>query len=186
MGINFEEAWQIRDNQRIIRKVLSKFKINKEDGLQCGRIALFKALQQFDINKNVKFTSYLYNWVRWEILNFLNEDKKKIYGKLKRHSINDNLIIIEDFFEDFLEEDYINYIIGMLPESEGKLVKQRFFERLTLKEIAQQNNYSLETARKKINIILNKINYIRGKNGKLARRNSRTSQVFFRKNSYDS
>lgn len=163
--IKFEDAWNNENYIKIINKVLSQFKINREDGLQCARIGLFKAIRKFDSKKRVKFTSYLYNRIRWEVLNFINEDYKKIYKKLRRRNISPELIICKDDLKEIIENEHQRHIINLLPLSEQKLIRKRYYDNLTLQEIATENNYSIETARKNINKILCKMSEIEKKYG---------------------
>ena len=64
---------------KLIRKILSKYiNINDtdyDDYLQEGRLALFKAINNFDLKKEVKFITYAYICVEKSILTYIRKTK---------------------------------------------------------------------------------------------------------------
>lgn len=66
----------ILSNSRLIYKIASYFNIkNKEDLYQVGCIGLIKAYNNYDNNKNTKFSTYAYPYILGEMKKYLREDK---------------------------------------------------------------------------------------------------------------
>ena len=61
--ININET--IKENMGLVYKVINeqyydkKYVFTKEDMVQTGLLALYKAIQTFDENKNIKFSTFL-------------------------------------------------------------------------------------------------------------------------------
>ena len=146
----FDLAWSDINNIKIINKVCSKYaKIIPRDELdRCKLIALWEALKAYDPEKGQKFTSFLYNMIDWEC-------KKQLYDINKRNrqkKYNEALHFADD--QSDLE---IKDVIQKLHPRLRKVIYQRFFERLTMEEIAERNDYSRETARRYILHALEKL-----------------------------
>lgn len=64
---------------KLIRKILTKYvnnnDANYDDYLQEGRLALFKAINNFDLDKGVKFITYAYICIEKSILTYLRKTK---------------------------------------------------------------------------------------------------------------
>jgi RNA polymerase sigma factor (sigma-70 family) len=146
----FDVAWSDINNVKIMNKVCSKYvKIIPRDELdRCKLVALWEALKAYDSEKGQKFTSFLYNRIDWEC-------KKQLYDINKRNrqkKYNESLHFSND--KSDLE---IKDIIQKLHPRLRKVIYQRFFERLTMEEIAKRNDYSRETARRYILHALEKL-----------------------------
>ena len=74
--------------------------LDKNDIIDDKNISIYKAIMNYDENKNTKFSTYLGNETRWKCLNIFNRGTKYKY------------IDIEDFKEhvDFIEENTIKNI----------------------------------------------------------------------------
>ena len=151
----FEDANSNLDNIRIMNKVCSRYRntIPKEEIERCKLIALWEAMKAFDPNGGRKFTSFLYNRIDWEC----KREIQKMNRRKRKSSIS-----LDHPVQDFktLNEDQKIHIKDALSKIENKyelVIKQRFFERMTMQEIAFKNNYSRETARRYINIGLEKL-----------------------------
>jgi len=146
----FDVAWSDINNIKIINKVCSKYvKIIPRDELdRCKLIALWEALKAYDPEKGQRFTSFLYNRIDWEC-------KKQLYDINKRNrqkKYNEAL-----HFADDKSDLEIKDVIQKLHPRLRKVIYQRFFERLTMEEIAKENDYSRETARRYILHALKKL-----------------------------
>jgi RNA polymerase sigma factor (sigma-70 family) len=146
----FDLAWKDINNIRIINKVCSRyFKIIPGDELhRCKLVALWEALKAYDPEKGQKFTSFLYNRIDWEC-------KKQLYdiNKRKRQKKYNEALHFANDQSDLEIED----VIQKLHPSLREVIYQRFFERLTMEEIAERNDYSRETARRYILRALEKL-----------------------------
>jgi RNA polymerase sigma factor (sigma-70 family) len=136
----FEEALKNEDNIKIINHVCKKYlnRIQSEDLHRCKLIALWDAIRNFDPERNVKFTSFLYNCIDWECKRQLSD-----YKKSRRVSTN---LSIDGDSEDSNVYETLDWI-DSLPEKLAVAVKQKFVYGYTVQEIAEKNNYSRETAR---------------------------------------
>ena len=146
----FDEALKDLNNVKIINKVCSKYArtIPRDELERCKLIALWEAMKAYDPEKGQKFTSFLYNRIDWEC-------KKQLYDINKRkrqRKYNPDLHYI-----DVKNEVDIRDVIQKLHPRYRTVVYQRFFERLTMDEIAKRNNYSRETARRYILHALEKL-----------------------------
>ena len=151
----FKEAFKNLDNIRIMNKVCSRYRatIPYEEIERCKMIALWQALKAFDPNGGRKFTSFLYNRIDWEC-------KKQIYeiNKSRRIKIDMPLEFSDASTpDDFLELLEIKDVMEKIDENSQKIIYQRFFQRMTMKEIAKENGYSTETARRNIICSIDKI-----------------------------
>ena len=152
----FKEALENLDNIRIINSVCCKYMniIPLDELHRCKLISLWEAMKAFDPEGGKKFTSFLYTRVDWEC-------KKQVSHILRhrnRHAqINDEIFPMLGKAEDHRMEIDIKDTINKLPDHFQQVLYQRFFERLTMEEIASKNNYSRETARRHIINALKKL-----------------------------
>jgi RNA polymerase sigma factor (sigma-70 family) len=148
----YEDALNNNNNRAIIEHACKTFiGIIPDDELQhCKLIALWESLQRYRPEKGKKFTSFLYQKVRWECYKALKQINKE-----KRY-----VSIIEDVVGKDSDENFDEWL-ELLPDKESKkLIEQRFLQKMTLKEIGKYHGYSYETARKRINKIINYIHAI--------------------------
>ncbi|UMZ73919.1 sigma-70 family RNA polymerase sigma factor [Natranaerofaba carboxydovora] len=76
----------IKSNEALVHSIIKRFKgkLDYEDLFQLGMIGLIKAIDRFDINKNVKFSTYAVPVIIGEIKTFLRDNNKlKISRTLK-------------------------------------------------------------------------------------------------------
>tara|TARA_R110002051_G_scaffold319489_1_gene403624 strand:- start:136 stop:654 length:519 start_codon:yes stop_codon:yes gene_type:complete len=156
---DFKEALENLDNIRIINSVCSRYTniIPTDELHRCKLISLWEALKAFDPEGGKKFTSFLYTRVDWEC-------KKEVSNIIKHNSrhaqVNDEILPVLGKIESDTKssgEVDIKDTINTLPDHFQKVLYQRFFERLTMEEIANNNNYSRETARRHIINALKKL-----------------------------
>lgn len=155
--IEFKEALENIDNIRIINSACSKYRniIPAEDLQRCKLISLWEAMKAFDPEGGKKFTSFLYTRVDWEC-------KKQVADIIKNKTryaqVNEEIFpIIGRIDAKTFSEIDIKDSINMLSDEFQKVLHQRFFEKLTMEEIAKSNNYSRETARRHIINALKKL-----------------------------
>ncbi len=137
-NLEFENALKNEDNIKIMKHVAKRFKetIPHDELYNCQLHGLWKALRTFKPEGNTKFTSVLFNQVLWACDAYIKS--------VKSPEILSN-IAAKTRSEGSLTE----YVEG-LPEEYSKVLYQRFEYKMTLKEIAKENGYSHEHARKKI------------------------------------
>ena len=146
----FNKEFKNTNNAKIMNKVCGFYRniIPKEDLHRCKLVALWKALVKFDISCGQKFTSYLYNSIKWEC-------QKELYIINKYRK---GMVYNDDLFECFDQNSTeIMDAIETLPPKLRDVIEQRFFYSLTMEEIGSKNNYSRETARRYVKRGLEKL-----------------------------
>jgi len=149
----FLKALRDSNNLRIMNKVCSIYQniLSQDELHRCKLLALWKAMCRFDSSCGKKFTSYLYNSVKWEC-------QKELYcvNKYRKGSTYS-----DSLFESFDKYDIdIIDVIEKLPNKLSKVIKQKFFYNMTMEEIGQKNHYSRETARRNVKRGLEKLKEI--------------------------
>lgn len=135
------------DNAAIMKTVIGKFtKIIKDYELleQLAMIGLWNALIKYDSSKQTKFTSYLYSSVRWQILTHLKPKQVK-------------MVSLEEIGE--LKEEFINMesLLDSLSDYEKAILWKRDVENRTLAEISSEYNGCIETTRRHLLKVYEKI-----------------------------
>lgn len=151
----FQDANSNLDNIRIMNSVCSRYRntIPQDEIERCKLIALWEAMKAFDPNGGRKFTSFLYNRIDWECkkqIQQINRARRKIAFSIEG-PLEDCKSITQ--YESIAIKDAIDYL-GIKYRT---VLYQRYFERMTMQEIADTNDYSRETARRYINIALEKL-----------------------------
>tara|TARA_R110002020_G_C16109899_1_gene759446 strand:+ start:306 stop:797 length:492 start_codon:yes stop_codon:yes gene_type:complete len=148
----FDEASKDRNNINILNKACSRYikSIPADELERCKLIALWEALKAFDPEKGGKFTSFLYKRADWEC-------KKQLYA-INKHSksieYQDNYCVSHARYVEIAE---MKDLLQKLHPRLRTVIKQRFFDNLTMEEIGKKNNYSRETARRYILSALEKL-----------------------------
>ena len=146
----FDLAWNDINNVKILNKVCSKYSriIPKDELDRCKLIALWEALKAYDPEKGQKFTSFLYKRADWEC-------KKQLYA-INKHSKS---VEYQEYYGlcNDVELAEIKDLLQKLHPRLRTVIKQRFFDNLTMEEIGKKNNYSRETARRYIISALEKL-----------------------------
>jgi RNA polymerase sigma factor (sigma-70 family) len=158
-NLEFQEANKNLDNVRIMNKVCSRYRntIPADEIERCKLIALWEAMKAWRPDGGRKFTSFLYNRIDWEC--------KKQIQQIKRAKRKVAFSMDNDLSMDFEEcqavtqndSIIIKEAIDHLSVKYRTVLHQRFYERMTMQEIADRNNYSRETARRYVNIALEKL-----------------------------
>ena len=146
----FDEASKDRNNINILNKACSRYikSIPADELARCKLIALWEALKAFDPEKGGKFTSFLYKRADWEC-------KKQLYA-INKHSKSIEYQECYGFCND-VDVAEIKDLLQKLHPRLRTVIKQRFFDNLTMEEIGKKNNYSRETARRYIISALEKL-----------------------------
>lgn len=102
---------------------------------------LWNCIKKYDSSKGSKFTSYLYQQLSFA---FRSRVKKK-----KREYSSD---YVEDNTPCLKTQSDMNCydILDGLPQDISYIIRQRYMENMTMKEIGSANGYSRETARRKL------------------------------------
>lgn len=78
----------IEENQSLIYSIASKFRGDIEDLFQVGCIGIMKAYENYDFNKQTKFTTYAYTYIFGEIYKYVlrNKNIKLTHDQVKLNS----------------------------------------------------------------------------------------------------
>jgi len=112
-----------------------KTHIYEEDIVQEGFIGLLKAIENFDLSKNIRFITYSKFWIYQSIMEFLAT--KTTIIALKRHVFKDYLNIKKN---DFMCEFDISLIKDKLKISENRINDVRNIRKICEKNIMQIDN----------------------------------------------
>lgn len=140
----FKKYLKNKDNIMIMKSACKQFHryIPEDDLDSCQQVGLWLAMAKH--NGRTKFTSYLYNYVRWECLNYMK------YNLNPEHSVLDD--VLENIEAPVRRKGMpFSEIIDNLPEIEQNIVTQYIVEQKTFKEIGRTIGKSHETARKHYN-----------------------------------
>ena len=137
--ININET--IKENMGLVYKVINeqyydkRYEFTKEDMVQVGLLALYRAIQTFDENKNIKFSTFAMTVIKNDLLKFATRDYEKYSGvindtetSLNSTVSNDDDMSIEDRLgieEDFSElegSELLSYIRERKSEKVVKMV----------------------------------------------------------------
>lgn len=163
-SFSFETLF-LRHKQRIFNYINSKtIDIDvSNDILQETFIKVFSLVKTGKYNEQGKFLPWVlrishnlvmdhFRAIKKSKLNY-NNNMNQVFSKLYlEESIKENNIISDNTLSKILTE-----MIDQLPESQKQIVKLRFYENLTFKEIAEINNISINTALGRIRYSINNL-----------------------------
>lgn len=159
----------------VLKRVCTKFKLidyDKKELVSIGIMGLIKAVNTFDINKHIKFSSYAYKCIDNEILVFLRNLYRKnklriisfeydISSDIKQLDILKSEINIEQNYIDKESDLIINRIISELSFKEQRIIKMYFgFDEYNYpkkEDIAKELGISRAYLYSELKRILNKI-----------------------------
>lgn len=99
----------------IVKKRFSYTEYSRKELVSIGINGIFKAIENFDINKRINFSTYLAKTITNEILVYMRDDKiniKNVESIYNPSKIDEDILLIDILSSDIdLENDYINYVI---------------------------------------------------------------------------
>lgn len=135
----------ILKNQEKFYRLAYTYARNENDALDIVQNAICKALENYSSIRN---TDYLKTWF-YRIL--VNESINYIH-KNRREILSDSPIVKEpSYFEaGFEEKDNLYHEINQLPLEMQHVIKLRFYEEMSLQEIAEITNTNLNTVKTRL------------------------------------
>ena len=137
----YEQYLNDVDTMKTAYNAASSFRniLTSEEIKSCVLKALFRAVNKYDKSRNVKFTSYLYNGVRFEC-----HSQTKTNKRHKRRLTN----AIPDTRNPMAEFEMKDVIESVCDDAE--LIFDRFYKNMTITEIAKIRKVCGETVRIRI------------------------------------
>lgn len=163
----------LKENELLVYFALKKFYIkyeDMEDYKQIGFLALYKAALMFDLESDVSFSHYALTAINNSIYTAIKKynkicDNEISYNtKFKNENSEDVEIVTflespEDMDLDMQKNDFMRLLknaIDSLPDKYKNIAKLRYYEKLTIRDIAKKENCSFQNIQIKL-ISINKL-----------------------------
>ena len=155
----------LRHKKRIFNYINSKvLDVDiSNDILQETFIKVFKIIRRGSYNEQGKFLPWILRISHNLVMDHFRYKKrsKMIYEKDLYYTFS-NIKSSDDSFKEKIISDKtlsktLSKMIDQLPETQKEIVKLRFFENLSFKEIAEMNNISINTALGRVRYSLNNL-----------------------------
>lgn len=146
----FETALANQDNANVIRSVLNSYarQINEDDLHACGVNALWKTLRKHDPNhpSGKKFTSSLWRYCNWECLHWLKTQTLSV-GRMQRIDFDKAKDVVSGDVHLEKAKDLVNAALAELGRDDRELLRQHYYEGMTLTQLAVLYHVSRSCAR---------------------------------------
>lgn len=154
--MTFEEAWNNVEFRKIMHAASKHYArlIDKDDLESLQMTTLWKCLQKYNSESKMSFTTYLYTQIRYTIWNLLTATSKKL--KVSNAIEVTTVAPVDSMIRSCRDNQVVSDLMESLNKEDRRLIQQRFFDNLTYEEIAKRNDFTKETARRKIKYILAK------------------------------
>jgi RNA polymerase sigma factor (sigma-70 family) len=136
---------------QIVNQTISeKANVNKNDILDEKDYAIYQAALEFDPHKEIKFSTYLGNSIRWKCLNIYNQSKRYEYCDISSQSES---LVDKDRIKDFCDDEILEIIFDLAEKNEDprvrKIVQMRYkdgakYKLTPWKQIAKVLNLSIQ------------------------------------------
>ncbi|MGN1326621.1 MAG: sigma-70 family RNA polymerase sigma factor [Clostridia bacterium] len=144
---------------KLLAKTNDKYYYNglEEDLFQEGYVGLLSALEKYDDNLNIQFSTFAYKYIYGFCLNYL----KKEFNSLKNEDIDSSPILsdtsyeLDEYFQlDLIQElnNRLKVVNKKIPMKEENILKDRLYKEYSLKKCAELNDCST----RKVSNVINK------------------------------
>ena len=161
---SFQELF-LRHKQRIFNYINSKVSDVdvSNDILQETFIKVFKIIKKGSYNEQGKFLPWVLRISHNLVMDHFRKEKrskiiyeKDLYNTFSSIKSSENSLK-ENIISDKTLSKTLSSMINTLPDSQKEIVKLRFFENLSFREIAEINNISINTALGRVRYSLNNL-----------------------------
>lgn len=121
-----------------------------EDITQETFIKLIRNIEKFDIYGKAKFSTYLITLCKNCYIDYLRKNKKYINNIYIDENLNIGYTNVEEMVIDKIEYENINKSLEKLPEDQRIVIKMKYIEGLTLKEIGEKLEIEPKTIKSRI------------------------------------
>lgn len=161
--------------EKLVKKITRRFGfIAKIRGATCSYedleqeawIALLKAEKGFDPNKGVKFITYAYSYIYKELLKFVIKQNKmkteSLDQQLNSHTIDSliNTLSVPSGVSKIDNLEMLNFLKNQLSEDEQSMLKEKFVDGKSNKQLASTRNIAEVTVGKRVVKTLEKLKKI--------------------------
>jgi len=109
--------------QMVNMTISDQCNVNKNDILDEKDLFIYEKALKYDPNKNIKFSTYLGNEVRWKCLNIHNKAKKYEYSDISQHS---ETLVEKDSFQGIHKKEILDRIFKLAEEYPDVRVRKIF------------------------------------------------------------
>ena len=133
----------IQNQDKFYRLVFTYVK-NRDDALDVVQNAICKALEHYESIRNIDYVkTWFYRILVNESITYIKKNNKKVF----RMECEEEVAYIDSEYEE--ESDLYEHI-NKLPLDVQNIIKLRFFEELSLREISDITNLNLNTVKAKL------------------------------------
>lgn len=165
MNITIESLKDETMVEIIARDVLKKLNIEKnyDEYLAVAKLGIAKAKNSFDISRNVKVSTHVYNTARYAVLDYRKKMIKKNYrfANIENSNIIEDKNDIETVIINRLDRNFnsriMNQAVSNLKYNEIDIIKKRFWMDKSFPEIAKSHNKSKQAIQQSLKKVLKKI-----------------------------
>lgn len=135
----------IINNQEKFYRLAFSYVHNQEDALDVVQNAIYKALEHYNELRNESaINTWFYRILVNESLLFLRQRKEEVFQE------EDGMMEIPYYERGYDDEDDLYEQINHLDEELQNIIKLRFYEELSLKEVSDVMNMNLNTVKAKL------------------------------------
>lgn len=155
----YRKAYNNSDNRNVIKSVLKTYKdrLDTHTLESCGLSGLWRALQYHNPEEyTTKFTSTLWRFTTWECDKEVKKAKRKKHKRAKQISA-DALTSLDTRLSPEPSLGLIDDLESVLDNEHAEIVRLRYVNGYTLREIGGYFGYTKEAARLKLKVALSKL-----------------------------
>lgn len=132
-------------NQEKFYRLAFSYVHNQEDALDVVQNAIYKALEHYhELRNECAINTWFYRILVNESLSFLRQRKEEVFQK------EDEVANIPYYEREYDKDEELYEQITHLEEELQTIIKLRFYEELSLKEISDVMNMNLNTVKAKL------------------------------------
>ena len=145
----------------IVKKKFSYTEYSRKELVSIGINGIFKAIENFDINKKINFSTYLTKAITTEILLYMRNDKinnKNIKSIYKPLTIDEDILLIDilkspmNLENDYIDSEiyrYIDELVKSLPDKKRNVIELYYGnDKMTQEEVGNKLNISKQYVNK--------------------------------------
>lgn len=129
----------VRENTGLVIEIIKRkfdYPEKFEDLRQEGFIALSNAIEKFDLNKKLEFSTFAYKVVRNRLINYLRDNKTPVWEEMTEFESRPQPISADSFLEmsNLCFSDYKNrFFEAVLNKKDMSKKERRAFERMKVR-----------------------------------------------------